>query len=50
MLFVLKQTLKFLRENRKLWLFPLFMFLFVLGGLLVLVEGSVVAPFIYALF
>ena len=50
MLFVLKQTIKFLRENRKLWLFPLFMLLFVLGGLLVLAQGSVLAPFIYAMF
>ena len=36
--------------RRKLWLLPLIIVIVVLGGLLVLAEGSVVAPFIYTLF
>jgi len=36
--------------NKKLWLVPLIIFLFALGTILVAVEGSVFAPFIYSLF
>jgi hypothetical protein len=41
---------RFLRVRKKLWLLPLVVMMLVLGGLLVLVEGSVIAPFIYTLF
>lgn len=40
----------FLRVRKKLWLAPIIMVMLVLGGLLVLAQGSVVAPFIYTLF
>ncbi len=40
----------FLRERKKFWLLPMVMFLFLLGALIVLTEGSAVAPFIYTLF
>ena len=40
----------FLKERKKFWLLPIFMFLVFLGGLIVLTEGSAVAPFIYTLF
>jgi hypothetical protein len=40
----------FLRVRKKVWLAPLILIMFVLGGLLVLAKGSVVAPFIYTLF
>ena len=40
----------FLRQKRKLWMFPIIFMLVVVGGLLVVAQGSVVAPFIYALF
>ncbi len=39
----------FLRENKKWWLIPLIIILLALGALLVL-SGTVVAPFIYTLF
>jgi hypothetical protein len=40
----------FLRERKKLWLLPIITFLLFLGALLVLTQGTVVAPFIYTLF
>ena len=46
----LKEFWEFLLVRRKLWLAPIVIVLLVLGGLLVLAQGSVVAPFIYTLF
>ncbi len=40
----------FLRERKKFWLLPMMVFLLMLGALVVLTEGSAVAPFIYTLF
>lgn len=40
----------FMRERKKFWLMPVILILVVLGGLLVLAQGSAVAPFIYTLF
>jgi len=46
----LKELWAFLRVRKKLWLAPIIFVMVVLGGLLVLAQGSVVAPFIYTLF
>jgi hypothetical protein len=40
----------FLRERKKFWLLPVLVVLALFGGLLVLSQGSAVAPFIYTLF
>ncbi|WBU56668.1 DUF5989 family protein [Paracoccus sediminicola] len=40
----------FLRERKKFWLFPILIILGVFGALIVLSQGSAVAPFIYTLF
>lgn len=40
----------FLRARKKFWLLPLIVVMLALGGLLILAEGSVIAPFIYTLF
>jgi hypothetical protein len=40
----------FLRERKRYWLLPIILVLIVFGGLIVLVQGSVFAPFIYTLF
>jgi hypothetical protein len=40
----------FLRVRKKLWLAPILAVMLILGGLLVLAQGSVFAPFIYTLF
>ncbi len=39
----------FMKERRKFWLLPIIIVLMLLGGLMVLTQGSVVAPFIYTL-
>lgn len=41
---------EFMRERKKFWLAPIIIMLLLLGGLIVLSEGSAVAPFIYTLF
>lgn len=46
----IREFLKFLSVRKKLWLIPIMTVLLVIGGLLVLAQGSVVAPFIYTLF
>ena len=44
------QMWRFLGVRRKYWLLPIIFITVVLGGLMVLAQGSVVAPFIYTLF
>ena len=46
----LKELWQFLKARKKFWLLPVIVFMLLLGVLVVLVEGSVVAPFIYTLF
>ena len=40
----------FLRARKKFWLLPIMLVLLVFGGLIVLTQGSAIAPFIYTLF
>lgn len=40
----------FMRERKKFWLLPIVIMLVVFGGLVVLTQGTAVAPFIYTLF
>jgi Family of unknown function (DUF5989) len=40
----------FMRERKKFWLLPIVIVLLMFGGLIVLTQGSAVAPFIYTLF
>ena len=47
---IIKELWMFLRVRKKLWLAPIIIVLLVLGGLIILAEGSVMAPFIYTLF
>ena len=47
---ILKELWDFLRVRKKLWLAPIIIVLVIIGGLLILAQGSVVAPFIYTLF
>jgi len=44
------QMWKFLEARRKFWLLPIIIVTVLIGGLLVVAQGSVVAPFIYTLF
>ena len=40
----------FLRARKKLWMIPIILVMVVLGGLMIVAQGSVLAPFIYTLF
>jgi len=40
----------FLRQRKRYWLWPLFLSLLALSGLVLLAEGSALAPFIYSIF
>lgn len=46
----IRELFTFLKVNKKLWMLPIILVMVVLGGLLVLAQGSVLAPFIYTLF
>jgi hypothetical protein len=50
MLDLLKDLWEFLRVRKKFWLAPIIIVLLLLGALIVLSQGSAVAPFIYTLF
>jgi len=40
----------FMKERKKFWLLPIILVMLFLGGLIVLSQGSAVAPFVYTLF
>jgi hypothetical protein len=44
------QMWRFLGARKKYWMLPIIIVTVLLGGLLILAQGSVVAPFIYTLF
>ena len=46
----MKELWAFMRVRKKYWLWPIFLVMAVLGVLIVLAQGSAVAPFIYTLF
>ncbi|MGB5261040.1 MAG: DUF5989 family protein [Gammaproteobacteria bacterium] len=50
MLEVLKDLWDFLKVRKKFWMAPIIIVLLLLGALIVLTQGSAVAPFIYTLF
>ena len=45
-----KEFFEFLKVRKKYWLLPIIIILFIFGGLVVLTQGSAVAPFIYTIF
>lgn len=47
---IVREIWAFLRVRKKLWLAPIIFVMLLLGGVLILAQGSVVAPFIYTLF
>ena len=46
----LRELWQFLKARKKFWLLPIILLMLVMGGLLMLAQGSAVAPFIYTLF
>ena len=47
---ILKEFWDFLRVRKKFWLIPIVFFLLLLGIILVVANGSALAPFVYSLF
>ena len=46
----IKEFWEFLKVRKKYWLLPIIIVLVLFGGLIILSQGSAVAPFIYAIF
>jgi hypothetical protein len=46
----LKEFYAFIRHRKKFWLLPIIVISVMFGGLLVLAQGSALAPFLYTLF
>lgn len=47
---VISELWEFLKVRKKWWLAPILILLVLLGGLIILTQGSALAPFIYAIF
>jgi hypothetical protein len=47
---LIKDLWGFMRERKKFWLAPIIIVMLLLGALIVLAQGSAIAPFIYTLF
>ena len=45
-----KDLYGFLKTRKKFWLLPILLTMIIFGGLIVLTQGSAVAPFIYTVF
>ncbi len=50
MIELIKDLYGFMKERKKFWLAPIILIMLMLGALIVLTQGSAVAPFIYTLF
>ncbi len=46
----LKEFMRFLSVRKKYWLLPIIIAIFLFGGLIILSQGTAVAPFIYTIF
>ena len=46
----LKEFWEFLRIRKKYWLLPIIIIIFLFGGLIILSQGTAIAPFIYTIF
>ncbi len=50
MLSLIPELWAFMKVRKKLWLLPIVVIMVLFGGLIVLTQGSAVAPFIYTIF
>mgnify|MGYP001171735632 CR=1 FL=1 len=46
----ISEFFSFLKERKKYWLIPIIIVLVLFGGLIILSQGSAIAPFIYTIF
>ncbi len=44
------EIINFIKVRKKYWLVPIILFLLMFGGIIVLTQGSAIAPFIYTIF
>ncbi len=47
---LIKELWRFIRVRKKFWLLPIIIMMFLFGGLIIVTQGSAVAPFIYTVF
>ena len=47
---LISELWSYMKERKKWWLGPIVIFIILLGALIILTEGSVIAPFVYTLF
>jgi hypothetical protein len=47
---IIRELWLFMRVRKKYWLLPIMVMMLLLGGLVVLTQGSAIAPFIYTIF
>lgn len=47
---MLVELFKFMLARKKFWLYPIIIMMVVFGGLIVLTQGTAIAPFIYTIF
>lgn len=50
MLSLVRELFAYMSARKKWWLFPVIFLLLIVGGLLVMAQGSAIAPFIYTVF
>ena len=46
----LREFMRFISARKKYWLLPIIIVIFLFGGLIILSQGTAVAPFIYTIF
>jgi hypothetical protein len=49
-MYFISELWQFMRVRKKFWLLPLLLVMVLVGGLLVVVQGTAVAPFVYTFF
>ena len=49
-MYIIGELWSFMKVRKKFWLLPLVLVMVLIGGLLVAVQGTAVAPFVYTLF
>jgi len=47
---IIAELWRFMRIRKKFWLLPIIFVMLLFGGLIILTQGSAIAPFIYTLF
>jgi len=46
----IKEVWDYFKERKKYWLIPIFLILMIMGGLIIVSQGTTIAPFIYTIF